>query len=42
MQNLLTGKMKPDGTWRNEDEFYMDDKFGKVPVGWSVKYVGGY
>jgi type I restriction enzyme S subunit len=35
MQNLLTGKMKPDGTWRNEDEFYMDEKYGRVPVGWK-------
>lgn len=31
MQNLLTGKMKPDGTWRIEDEFWTDEKFGKVP-----------
>ena len=37
MQNLLTGRMKPDGTLRNEDEFYVDEKFGKVPVGWVVK-----
>ena len=37
MQNLLTGRMKPDGTLRNEDEFYVDEKFGKVPVGWEVK-----
>jgi len=37
MQNLLTGKMKPDGSWRKDDEFYMDDKFGKVPVGWGIK-----
>lgn len=37
MQNLLTGKLKPDGTWRNQDEFYEDEKFGKVPVGWDVK-----
>lgn len=37
MQNLLTGRMKPDGTLRKEDEFYMDEKFGKVPVGWEVK-----
>ena len=37
MQNLLTGKMKPDGTFRTPDEFYIDDKFGKVPVGWEVK-----
>lgn len=35
MQNLLTGKMKPDGTFRTPDEFYIDEKFGKVPVGWS-------
>jgi len=39
MQNLLTGKMKPDGTYRTPDEFYIDDKFGKVPVGWEVKRV---
>lgn len=37
MQNLLTGKLKPDGTWRNQDEFYEDEKFGKVPLGWEVK-----
>lgn len=37
MQNLLTGKMKPDGTFRTPEEFYIDDKFGKVPVGWEVK-----
>ena len=40
MQNLLTGKLKPDGTWRTDDEFYEDEKFGKVPVGWEVKPVG--
>ena len=34
MQNLLTGKLKSDGTWRSEDEFYVDEKFGKVPNGW--------
>ena len=34
MQNLLTGKLKPDGTWRNEDEFYKHDKFGNCPLGW--------
>ena len=39
MQNLLTGRMKPDGTLRKEDEFYMDEKFGKVPKGWEVKRV---
>lgn len=37
MQNLLAGKLKPDGTWRKEDEFYKDEKFGNVPVGWVVK-----
>ncbi len=40
MQNLLTGRMKPDGTMRKDDEFYMDEKFGKVPEGWKVKKVG--
>ena len=40
MQNLLTGRMKTDGTLRKEDEFYMDEKFGKVPMGWEVKAVG--
>src|SRR5690554_5425786 len=37
MQNLLTGKLKPDGSWRTADEFYEDEKFGKVPMGWEVK-----
>ena len=36
MQNLLTGKMKTDGTFRIEEEFYDDPKFGKVPVGWEI------
>ena len=36
MQNLLTGKLKPDGTWRKDDEFYDDEKFGRVPVGWHI------
>ena len=39
MQNLLTGKMKPDGTFRTPDEFYIDEKFGKVPVEWEVKRI---
>ena len=39
MQNLLTGRMKPDGTLRKEDEFYLDEKFGKVPLGWEVKRI---
>ena len=37
MQNLLTGKLKPDGSWRMEAEFYANDKYGKVPRGWEVK-----
>lgn len=37
MQNLLTGNLKPDGTWRKEDEFYKDEKFGNVPIGWITK-----
>lgn len=40
MQNLLTGRMKPDGTLRTEEEFYLDEKFGRVPKGWKVKKVG--
>ncbi len=36
MQNLLTGKLKPDGTRRTDDEFYEDEKFGKIPVGWLI------
>lgn len=39
MQNLLTGKLKPDGSWRSEDEFYEDEKFGKVPLGWEWKRI---
>lgn len=39
MQNLLTGRMKPDGTFRTPEEFYTDTKFGKVPLGWEVKKV---
>lgn len=39
MQNLLTGKMKPDGTFRTPEEFYIDERFGKVPVGWEIKSV---
>ena len=36
MQNLLTGKIKPDGTKRREEDFYFDEKFGKVPIGWEI------
>lgn len=40
MKNLLTGKLKPDGTWRKKDEFFKDDKIGNVPVGWDLKPIG--
>lgn len=40
MQNLLSGKMKPDGTLRPAAEFYEDEKMGLVPKGWTVKKVG--
>lgn len=40
MQNLLNGQLKSDGTWRKKDEFYKDEKFGNVPVGWAVKAIG--
>ena len=39
MQNLLTGRLKSDGTWRTKDEFYVDKKFGKVPFGWEVCFI---
>jgi len=37
MQKLLTGKLRPDGTWRREDEFEHDPKFGRVPKGWAPR-----
>lgn len=40
MQNLLTGKLKTDGTWRKEDEFYKDEKFGEMPKSWQLKRLG--
>lgn len=39
MQNLLTGRMKPDGTMRKDDEFYEHPKMGKLPKKWNVKQV---
>ncbi len=36
MQNLLSGKLKPDGTLRSKNEFYVYEKFGKVPLRWDV------
>jgi type I restriction enzyme S subunit len=38
MQNLLTGKLKPDGTWRTENEFY-ETKIGMLPKSWIVKTI---
>lgn len=42
MQNLLTGKLKPDDTWRTEDEFYLDEKFGKYPKEWNFSRFKDY
>lgn len=42
MQNLLTGKLKPDGTWRTEDEFYTDEKFGNYPKEWNFSRFKDY
>jgi len=39
MQNLLTGKLKPDGTWRTDDEFY-ETKIGFIPKNWSFGKLG--
>lgn len=39
MQNLLTGKLKLDGTWRKENEFYKDEKCGNVPIGWKIRNI---
>ena len=36
MQHLLSGRLKPDGTWRTLDEFYVDEKYGSVPIDWQV------
>ena len=38
MQNMLTGKLKPDGTWRSEQEF-QETKIGLLPKSWNVKTV---
>src|SRR5690606_19576001 len=34
MQNLLTGKLKPDGSWRTEDEL-MSTKYGYAFKAWK-------
>lgn len=38
MQNLLTGKLKPDGSWRRDDDFY-ETKIGLFPKHWTIKTV---
>lgn len=38
MQNLLSGKLKPDGTWRKEEDF-KETKIGQIPKEWLVKTV---
>jgi type I restriction enzyme S subunit len=35
MQQLLTGRLKPDGTPRTESEFKPDDYFGRLPHAWQ-------
>jgi|GEM_PF-615457 len=37
MQQLLTGRLKPDGTPRSPDEFWAEPKLGLVPKGWIVE-----
>mgnify|MGYP000589685752 CR=1 FL=1 len=39
IQNLLTGKLKPDGSWRAENEFYEDEKIGMVPKDWVLSRI---
>ncbi len=36
MQQLLTGRLKPDGTRREDVEFWAHPKAGLVPEGWAV------
>jgi type I restriction enzyme S subunit len=36
MQQLLTGRLKPDGSARGKSEFYEHYKLGLVPKGWSA------
>jgi type I restriction enzyme S subunit len=37
MQQLLTGRLKPDGTPRHEGDFGSDDRLGLFPKGWKVR-----
>src|SRR5438046_5834519 len=36
MQQLLTGRLKPDGSARTKKEFWAHPKAGLVPTGWQV------
>jgi type I restriction enzyme S subunit len=36
MQQLLTGRMRPDGSMRRKGEFWTHPKLGLVPKGWEV------
>ncbi len=38
MQNILSGKLKTDGTWRKKDEF-RETKIGYFPKDWQIKKV---
>ena len=35
MQQLLTGRLKPDGSARTKSEFKVNDHFGQLPKGWQ-------
>lgn len=37
MQQLLNGRLRPDGTLRRRDDFWIDSKLGFVPKGWIVE-----
>lgn len=39
MQQLLTGRLKPDGTLRANSEFKPDDHFGRLPRDWQSAHV---
>lgn len=37
MQQLLTGRFKPDGTSRDATELWVHKRLGRIPVGWRVE-----
>src|SRR5262249_14381548 len=37
MQQLLSGRLKPDGTPRSESDFKIDEHFGWLPLNWDSK-----